>query len=182
MYRWGMGAFPVAPEVAAAEFARVEIVEAEARPAAIVERAKAPDAPLHGCFQWDDSEAADQYRLMQARFMLRSLQVQVRAVVEAAGGPPTDEADKRWVRAFVSTVAPDPEDPQQSRRGYVSVVRALVEPERRRSFVADALADLRAAERKCALVKELAGYVEPLRDLIGQMERQEARDEAGPAA
>jgi hypothetical protein len=32
-----------------------------------LEAARDPNSPIHSCFQWDDSLAAEQYRLEQAR-------------------------------------------------------------------------------------------------------------------
>lgn len=39
----------------------------------IVREAEAKDSPLHDKFEWDDSEAAKQYRLEQARLLVRSV-------------------------------------------------------------------------------------------------------------
>ena len=36
----------------------------------VVEAAKDEDSPLHECFTWDDTEAAKQYRLVQARRLI----------------------------------------------------------------------------------------------------------------
>lgn len=41
-------------------------------PRALVDAARDPDSPLHSFFEWDDSEAAEKYREMQARTLLRS--------------------------------------------------------------------------------------------------------------
>lgn len=41
-------------------------------PEALVAAARDPDSPLHDYFEWDDSTAAEKYRMMQARTMLRS--------------------------------------------------------------------------------------------------------------
>jgi hypothetical protein len=42
-------------------------------PEAVVEAARPEDAPLHGLFPWDDKVAADKYRLMRARAIIRSV-------------------------------------------------------------------------------------------------------------
>lgn len=44
-------------------------------PEKVVERARNPRSPLHSQFQWDDTEAAQQWRLEQARRLIRSVQV-----------------------------------------------------------------------------------------------------------
>ena len=60
------------------------------RPEDVVEQARSPKSVLHGLFQWDDSEAAREYRLWQARELIRVSVV----MLPEAGGEPT--------RAFVS--------------------------------------------------------------------------------
>ena len=41
----------------------------------LVEDAHPEDAPLHCCFEWNDSEAAERYREDQARQIIRSVYV-----------------------------------------------------------------------------------------------------------
>jgi len=43
----------------------------ELRPEAVLEDARNPNSPLHDYFTWDDKEAADQLRLLQARALIR---------------------------------------------------------------------------------------------------------------
>lgn len=52
----------------------------------LVEDARDPGSPLHPLFTWDDERAAQEYRLEQARTVIRSVQVQVerRSVMVAA--------------------------------------------------------------------------------------------------
>lgn len=44
-------------------------------PAAVVEVARDPKHPLHGRFEWDDTVAAERYRLDQARQLIRVVKV-----------------------------------------------------------------------------------------------------------
>lgn len=44
---------------------------------AIVEAARKKNSPAHGIFEWDDSEAAKQFRLVQARVLVQSIDVEV---------------------------------------------------------------------------------------------------------
>lgn len=54
------------------------------RPSEVVAAAADATSPLHGCFEWDDSKAGHQYRLWQARHLLREVTVTV-----VAGDAPT---------------------------------------------------------------------------------------------
>lgn len=42
-------------------------------PEAVIEEAKPKKSPIHGCFNWDDAKAANEYRLWQARNLIRSV-------------------------------------------------------------------------------------------------------------
>ena len=44
-------------------------------PEAVVDDARPDDAPLHSHFEWDDALAGEQYRLVQARHLIRAVTV-----------------------------------------------------------------------------------------------------------
>lgn len=45
-------------------------------PAVVLEEARAEDHPLHSRFDWDDSTAAEKYRLHQAGELIRSVRIE----------------------------------------------------------------------------------------------------------
>ena len=47
----------------------------ELRPKDVVAAAEDPDSAMHDHFEWDDSEAAEKYRLDQARYIMRSITI-----------------------------------------------------------------------------------------------------------
>ena len=49
-------------------------------PAELLRVARAKRSPLHRLFEWDNRRAGDEYRLMQARIMVNSLQVEITSV------------------------------------------------------------------------------------------------------
>lgn len=53
--------------------------EAPLTPVAVLERARSANSALHSLFEWDDSEAARQYRLTQAAGLIRRVVVRVPA-------------------------------------------------------------------------------------------------------
>lgn len=91
----------------------------------IVELAVKPSCPLHSFFEWDDEKAAEEYRLTQARLLLRSIII-IDETVE--GGT---------VRAFYNVVEPHLEG-----KTYVSLKRVLNEPELRQQVIEYAYAEL----------------------------------------
>lgn len=46
-------------------------------PVDVVNAARDPASPLHSHFTWDDKEAAERYRLEQARTLIRSVKVEI---------------------------------------------------------------------------------------------------------
>lgn len=44
-------------------------------PEEVVSEAQSEDSPLHRAFEWDDTKAGRQYRLMQARALIRHIEV-----------------------------------------------------------------------------------------------------------
>jgi hypothetical protein len=71
----------------------------------VVAEATPADAPLHSHFVWDDSEASQRYRLIQAAGLIRSHKVRI--VTQTAAG--TEEIRVRqWVPAS-AVLAPDAE-------------------------------------------------------------------------
>ena len=54
---------PYRADTAAGELRRIERVHRVLRPGDVVEESRDPDAPLHGCFTWDDAKAGEKLRL-----------------------------------------------------------------------------------------------------------------------
>jgi hypothetical protein len=79
-------------------------------PAQLLEHARNPNCALHRYFQWDDSEAAEAYRLLQARSVIRAV---VKFIPNASGNPVS-------VRAYVSL----PSD-RDARTGYRAVAEVM---------------------------------------------------------
>lgn len=47
-------------------------------PEKVVEAARDENSPLHGAFEWEDTVAAEKYRLSQARYLIRHVRVEIR--------------------------------------------------------------------------------------------------------
>lgn len=109
------------------------------QPCAVVDAARPADSVLHERFTWDDTEAAEQYRLWQARQLIRCS-----VIME----PRTETT----VRAFVSLTS----DRETEGGGYRETVRVLARADGRAALLADALAELEVFQRKYAALTELA--------------------------
>lgn len=145
-YAWRDGArLPKGARVAAQVVgARLEQLRAggggELTPEAVVSDARYPGSPLHSLFEWDEAEAAHQYRLVQARALIRAVVVRYRAMPD--GGP-------RTVVAFVNLKDGD-------RQYYTATAAALSDRERRAIVLRQAWKDFQALRKRHADLTEFA--------------------------
>ena len=154
-YKWATGAVvAVKATVAAAELARIAAERDGLRADDIVEESRPANAPLHRCFEWDDTLAAQKYRHDQAGYIIRHI-----IVVEDDGA--------REYRAFVNvkTSVADVD------RVYLPTVTALAEPEYRKQVLQGALREIESWRRRYAeyaeLSKILMAVEETRREIIG---------------
>jgi hypothetical protein len=76
IWRPGARVAGVKPDEALAELERIaEASDDELRPEAVVEAARFASSPLHPLFEWSDTVAAREYRLQQARTIVRSVRI-----------------------------------------------------------------------------------------------------------
>jgi hypothetical protein len=67
----------VDPSAAGQELQRIQNVYGSITPEILVGEAKKRKSPLHNIFEWDDTKAAANYRLQQARILLNNIRVTV---------------------------------------------------------------------------------------------------------
>ena len=108
------------------------------RPPDVVAFARDPKSALHGRFQWDDSKAAHQYRLWQARELIECHVVVLKA-------------DTDPIRAYVSL-----RDERRNRGGYRHVVDVMTDASMRKRFLAEALDEAERWQARYARLQELA--------------------------
>lgn len=121
-----------------AEIDRLRTKHGTVTPERVVAFASNPKTALHRRFVWDDTEAAHQYRVFQARQVLR-VYVYV------------PEGQEKTVRAFVSL--------QTDRHigvGYRHIEDVMSDPEMRAQLLDEALDELRVFQKKYRRLKELA--------------------------
>jgi len=125
------------------------------RPEDVVEFARSPETALHEEFTWDDSEAAHQYRLWQARQVIR-VNVTVIGNTESK------------VRAYVSLGS----DRQNQGGGYRAITDVMSDAERRRELINQAFAEFDRWRKRYQELTELA----PLFDHADQLRLEVAPD------
>jgi hypothetical protein len=107
-------------------------------PERVVAAARDPASPLHSRFTWDDGEAAEKWRLHEARNLIR-----VYVLVLAPG-------QSEPVRAYVSLT----ED--RGSAGYRATTDVMSDSERRQALLRQAMREFDAWRRRYEALEELA--------------------------
>jgi hypothetical protein len=113
----------------------------------VLREAKKKSSPLHEHFVWDDSEAAKQYRLIQAAELIRKVKVTY--------APSEDVSYK--VRAFVNVVS-DKED-EENTKIYVPIKEALNNTNYREQLLAEAKRDAETFVKKYKVLNEVKDII-----------------------
>lgn len=123
----------------------------------LVEHSEPEDAPLHECFEWDDSVAGEKYRMEQARYVLRCL-VMVNAY----------EGQTEPIRVYDVVEEPPPlevadaQHKERPHRYYRRTLDIMADPEARAQLVQRALREAAAFRRKYAELTELASLFDDI--------------------
>ena len=111
------------------------------QPKAVVDFARDPNTELHNKFEWDDAKAGEQYRIEQARHLIR---VQVTFLKK-------NENENVPIQAYVSLT-----DDRYAEGGYRSIVSILSDDEMREKMLKDARRELNIFRRKYQSLVELS--------------------------
>ena len=125
------------------------------RPDDVVEFAKDPSTALHGCFTWSDDEAAKRWRLEEARTLIRCY-----VVIE-------ESAPRAPVRAFVSL-----RSDRAAGGGYRKIADVLSDEQLHAQLMRDAIADLRAAQKRYSRLAELKAVFAALDKVAARHEKK----------
>lgn len=122
---------------------------------AVVEAAKDPRNALHKHFEWDDTKAANSYRLDQARFLIRAVRVE------------DDDAAEEPLRAFYSVS-------DKGGKAYHTLDAVRASRELQLAVLKQAERDLTAFERRYSELNDICDLVRTARDrLSDRISKQE---------
>jgi len=121
----------------------------------VLEAAKPKDSVLHDYFEWDNSEAAHQYRLVQAREIIRSIVVKIEKSPD----------ENITTRAFVSLKQPLAED-KEPVGAYMPLSVVVQDTDLRRQLIRQALHEIDIFQRKYAALEEIVGLMAQLRQTL----------------
>lgn len=117
----------------------------ELTPDLVLEAARDETSPLHSHFEWDDTEAAEQWRKEQARRLIRSVTIVYREA--------TDQERQRTTRKYVSVRQPE------GRHVYREAEQVARDPDQLRLVLADMRREWETLKRKYAEFAEFAEMI-----------------------
>lgn len=77
VYKWKNYKYAIPAEVVGKHFQKLEKKEGALTSQNVLESARSEKSPIHSLFEWDDTKAAEQYRLKQAAQLICNLTVEI---------------------------------------------------------------------------------------------------------
>ena len=119
----------------------------------LVEAAADENSPLHGYFEWDDSVAAHQYRIVQARLLIGSVRYEV-----------TSNETKLNCKGYVRDPAADPME-----QGYIHVSRLRNDDDAARDVLLREFSRIAAMLTRARKIAAVLGMADPLDRMIDDL-------------
>lgn len=139
--------FPVQASIASRALAEIARRNKQLTPEGVVESSRPADAPLHRCFEWDNTRAAEEHRKEQARRLIRSIYV-------IQDDPRTGAS-----RETIAYISADGDDG----RCYISSARLMTDADLRSAAISEALRSLEAWQRRYHHLQELRPLFQAIR-------------------
>lgn len=128
------------------------------QPELVVQAARLPSSPLHSHFTWDNGDAAEKYRLIEAQKLIRT-------TIELL---PCPDGSKRPVRVFVSLR----DERREEESGYRLMTEVMDDTQMRQQLLNDALADLEAFQKRYESLQELAEVFTAVRKVRSKLKTE----------
>lgn len=125
----------------------LESIGERATPKQIVDAARSKRSPIHDLFDWDDTTAAEKYRIWQARHHTSTLSV----VIVRSG-------KQKKMRAYHSVYV-DRDDDSKGTRSYCSSGSIMNDAELREQVIAQALRELENWQARYSLYRSVFAQV-----------------------
>lgn len=125
-------------------------------PQMVVDYARNPETALHSRFEWDDTEAAEKYRLWQARQIIRMELV----VIEE---PVTKQTIQ--IRQYVSLPS-DRIITGRERKGYREITSVLKDDEKRQELFEAAKQDMIIFKRKYQMLQQVSKVINAIDEIL----------------
>lgn len=164
-YSWRSGySYKTSADVVGKALTEIEQRDGAVTSRAFLEYSRPEESETHDMFEWDDSIAAEKYRLAQSGRIINQLQVEVVYVGDRTPRKIDVEVTRteapRKVSAFVNVT------PRSTRGSAVfnNIQDAMSDENKSKQVLMNALADLKAFEEKYSTYKELYEVINAIHD------------------
>lgn len=149
VYKWSTYGYSVSADIVGKHFEKLEKKYGEVNKVNVLESARPEKSPIHSLFEWDDTKAAENYRLEQARLLICNLDVEVEH----------DEEKPIVCRAFVNV--------SETKKGsFINIQSAFQNEDTKELVLKRALQELQAFENKYKNLTELSGIFTEIDSLV----------------
>lgn len=149
-YSWRKGfSYSTPADIVGETLEKIENRDGNITAKSFLDESRPEDIPTHSMFEWNDTIAAEKYRLSQSTKIINQLEITVEDVGEAYTG-------------FVNIEIKSPTETAE----FVNIGKALTDEEYRHRVLANALGELKAFKRKYGRYTELC-------DIFNSIERYE---------
>lgn len=154
VYSWKNYGYSVSADIVGKQFESIETKYGEVTSQYVLQEAADKNNPMHELFEWDDTVAANKYRLHQASVLICNLAIEVE-----------DNATEKTLvtRAYV--------DVSDSDKGsFINVVSAFKNPDSKSIVLQRAYNELAAFKAKYQSLSELSLVIKDIDDLLVKAE------------
>ena len=149
VYGWKFN-LPVDAQIAGEELERIEGKFGALTPENVLDESRDVNSVLHSCFEWDDTIAAEKFRLSQAHHIICNITCTVKPAIN-------DSPREIVTRAFVNVS-------DETKGKFIAINTALSQNDTRQRVLKNALAELRMFQNKYQIYAELAGVCKAIDD------------------
>lgn len=158
-YSWRGGfAYKVPASIVGTALESIEARDGSVTSQSFLEYSRPEESETHSMFEWDDTIAAEKYRLRQAGAIINQLEVKLEFE-----NSPTHEAEIKVVpiKAFMNVSAKAPTEAGV----FVNAVTVQQEDEYRKTVLQNALSELRAFQRKYSNFSEFSKVFDAIKEI-----------------
>lgn len=158
-YSWRGGfAYKVPASTVGTALESIEARDGSVTSQSFLEYSRPEDSATHSMFEWDDTIAAEKYRLRQAGAIINQLEVKLEFENSPAQGA---EIKVVPIKAFMNVSAKAPTEAGV----FVNAVAVQQEDEYRNTVLQNALSELRAFQRKYSNFSEFSKVFDAIKEI-----------------
>lgn len=150
VYKWKGRKYSVSADIVGKEVEKLEKKYGEVTARNFVEAARPEESPLHKLLEWDDTKAAEAWRIQQAGTIICCLNIECE-----------DTPEPVTVRAYMN-VADEADNPTRRTGSFINTHDAFANADKRSLILRVAYRELKELRRKYSQLSELADVFEAI--------------------